>query len=163
MRTVVLNTGNKVAGKIRLRKGSSADNDWLFDLFRQTMREYIDQVWGWNEMFQREAFLTHLPGKAFQILELDGAKVGGYQLKDKSDHLWLEMILLYPALQRQGYGSLMLEQMKRDAVRAGLPLRLACLRCNPAWEFYQKQEFRIYDEDVNSFMMVWLPRQGGPA
>ena len=147
---------------LRMRRGSGDDNDWLFELFRRTMREYIEQAWGWDEMFQREAFLTHLPGKSFQILELDKRPVGGYQIKNKEQHLWLEMILVDPEYQRQGHGSFMLELIRQRAEEAGLPVKLACLRCNPACRFYLRRGFSTYDEDPNSLMMAWQP-ESNPA
>lgn len=146
---------------LRLRKGSIEDNEWLFALFRLTMREYIEQAWGWEELFQREAFHTHLPGRNFQVLEIDRQPVGGFHLKSKPGHLWLEMILVEPDLQRQGHGSFMLEMVKQRATEADLPVQLACLRCNPACEFYLQHGFATYDQDQHSLMMQWSPARIG--
>ena len=37
-----------------LRTGRKDDEDWLFQLFSSTMQDYIDDAWGWDELFQRE-------------------------------------------------------------------------------------------------------------
>ena len=32
-----------------LRPASAHDRDFLFDLHRATMKEYVDATWGWND------------------------------------------------------------------------------------------------------------------
>ena len=54
-----------------MRRGSNQDEDWLFELFRSTMQNHIDKAWGWDELLQREGFVTTLPAKQFQILQSD--------------------------------------------------------------------------------------------
>ncbi|MFM1896458.1 MAG: hypothetical protein RLZZ385_1532 [Pseudomonadota bacterium] len=140
---------------LRLRKGAPHDDEWLFELFRDTMRDYIHQAWGWDEIFQREAFSTNLPGKHFHILEVDQRKTGAYSVFRKPDHLWLELILIEPAQQRAGHGSFLLETVKQQALRDRLPLKLTCLKCNPAAEFYRKREFVTTHDDPKRFHMEW--------
>lgn len=138
-----------------LKPGRSSDTQWLFELFRATNRDYIDSTWGWDELLQREAFFTNLPGTQFRILEFNGKSVGGYHLANKQDHLWLEMILVDPACQRQGLGTLMMNELKERARAVGLPVRLSVLRANPALHFYTAQGFETVTEDQFSLKMQW--------
>ena len=139
----------------RLRKGSRQDDDWLYQLFRGTMQEYIRQAWGWDEIFQREAFATNLPGKSFHILEVDHKRAGACSVFRKTDHLWLELILIEPQWQRKGHGTMLLETVKQLAREEDLPIKLTCLKCNPAVAFYLKQDFVTYDEDARRLYMEW--------
>jgi len=141
----------------RIRPGHNDDTDWLYRLFRQTNRDFIETTWGWDELLQREAFFTNLPGNQFRILELDGDPAGGYHLARKSDphQLWLEMILVKPDLQRRGYGTLMMQHIKDQARVLKLPVRLKVLRSNPALLFYRQQQFTSVQADVNSLKMEW--------
>lgn len=140
---------------IFLRKGDSADEEWLFNLFRQTMQHYIDSAWGWEELLQREGFTTSLPARGFQVMEVDGTRVGSYHLTEKPDHLLLDMILVEPGLQRRGYGSLLMEQVKQTGAEANKPISLSVLKTNPAVQFHLLCGFEQTEEDEYSLKMAW--------
>jgi hypothetical protein len=131
---------------LKLRKGLSSDDEWLFDLFRASMRDYIDVAWGWDELFQREGFKTNLPGSGFKILSLEGERIGGYHMQKKADHFWL--------------GALMMQDIMSQAIAVDIPVRLSVLINNPAKDFYLKYGFTIYAKDDHSIKMVWsVPSQ----
>ncbi|MCP5349199.1 MAG: GNAT family N-acetyltransferase [Gammaproteobacteria bacterium] len=138
-----------------IRTGNNADTEWLYQLFRDTNRGFIDLTWGWEELLQREAFYANLPGSQFRVLSLDGNGIGGYHLARKADHLWLEMILVKPQFQRRGYGTLMMNEIGKQALEAQLPVRLNVLRINPARHFYLAQGFRTITEAKGSMKMEW--------
>ncbi|MEX0965171.1 MAG: GNAT family N-acetyltransferase [Pseudohongiellaceae bacterium] len=138
-----------------MRRGSSQDEDWLFELFRATMQNYIDKAWGWDELFQREGFVTTLPAKQFQILESEGQAIASYHLSEKSEHLYLDMILVVPQKQRQGYGSRMLEQIKMQSRAQNKPIELSVLKTNPAVTFHAQAGFHLIHEDEHSCRMRW--------
>ena len=99
-----------------LRTGRKDDEDWLFQLFSSTMQDYIDDAWGWDELFQREGFITSLPANKFQVLEFAGKAVGSYHLSDRETHFLLDMIMVIPEQQRKGYGKLMMKQIRRPSI-----------------------------------------------
>ncbi len=119
------------------------------------MHDFINAAWGWNELFQREGFRTNLPGKGFKILDQNEERVGGYHLQKKSDHFWLEMILVRPEMQKKGYGALMMQDILSRAVSNDKPIRLSVLKNNPAKDFYLKYGFIIYAKDDHSCKMLW--------
>jgi len=134
----------------------------LFQLFRTTMQDYIDRAWGWEELLQREGFVTGLPAREFQILEVEvGIKevpVGCYHLSEKSDCLLLDMIMVEPQWQGQGYGRLMMERIQQISSGSRLPLRLRVLQTNPAVKFYQRFDFCEAGRDQHSLEMTWRAR-----
>lgn len=140
---------------MQIRRGSSADEDWLFTLFRNTMRHYIDSAWGWDELLQREGFATTLPARDFQILFSAGRPVACYHLKEKSDHLLLEMIMVEPAEQRKGFGHTMMAQIKTQARRQDKSICLSVLKTNPALRFHLAEGFETAEEDEHSLKMRW--------
>ena len=140
-----------------IRKGTLADTEWLYSLFRDTNKELIEQSWGWDERLQREAFETILPGDRFTILESNGAAVGGYHIEIKPEHIWLELIIVEPGHQNQGLGSHLLDQIKENSKREGLPIKLSVLRINPASTFYSNRGFSTESEDEHSLKLIWRP------
>lgn len=139
------------------RRGHAEDQDWLFQLFRTTMQDFIDQAWGWEELLQREGFATSLPAREFQIIEATGTAVASYHLTRNSDHLLLDMIMVEPSRQRQGYGRMMMAAIKAEARNAQLPVRLSVLQTNPAIGFHEHEGFIEYSRDQHSLQMIWVP------
>ena len=140
---------------MEMRRGVIDDQDWLFELFRHTMQNYIDKAWGWDELLQREGFITSLPARNFQILISADQRVGSYHLTEKSDILLLDMILIAPPFQRQGYGRYLMERIKDRSRASAKPVHLSVLKTNPAVQFHLASGFSMHAEDSHSYHMVW--------
>lgn len=141
--------------EIIIRQGEETDQDWLYQMFRTTLHNYIDDAWGWDELLQREGFLTSLPAKQFQVLEVDKVKTGSFHITEHPDHLVLDMILVEPPKQRNGYGSLLMESVKDLSVKTLKPIHLSVLKSNPAIEFHVLEGFSTLEEDEHSLKMIW--------
>ncbi len=139
------------------RNGTREDQDWLYQLFRDTMQEYIDAAWGWDELFQQEGFATSLPARRFIILENDGQRLGCYHLSEKPDHLLLDMMLVPAENQGKGFGRFMMERIKERASIEELPVHLSVLQSNPAVNFYLALGFTEFDRDEHSLKLGWVP------
>ncbi len=140
---------------LSLRRGLSADEDWLFNLFRSTMQNYIDTAWGWDELLQHEGFTTSLPAKNFQVLDCNSERVGSYHLTDKGDFLLLDMILVEPQMQRRGFGRFMMRQIQECSQAGQKPIELSVLKTNPAIAFHCAVGFTQIEEDKHSVKMRW--------
>ena len=148
-----------MADSIIMRRGTHDDEEWLFQLFRQTMQDYIDRAWGWQELLQREGFVTSLPSAGFQILEVNSNPVGSYHITDKKDRLELDMLLVEPLQQRRGYGTLMINQAKDHARQSQKPILLSVLKSNPALQFHLNSGFIQTAADEHSVRMCWQQAQ----
>lgn len=136
-----------------IRRGRTSDEAWLFQLFKKTMQDYIDAAWGWEEILQKEGFTTSLPARNFTILELNQQAIACMHLSSKSDHYFLDMILVEPAYQRRGFGSKLFEIAREQARKTELPIQLSVLKTNPAVKFHQHIGFTVIDEDDHSYKM----------
>lgn len=142
------------------RKAEIVEMDWAYQLFKSGMQEFIAETWGWNELFQRHSFQVNLPASSFIIASLNNEDIGGYCLKNKTDHLYLEMLLLTPQKQRQGLGTQMMQHVMMQAKQQGLPVQLRVLKNNPAHHFYRKLGFTVYAEDNFRYKMSSAPMAG---
>lgn len=140
---------------IAMRQGELADMDWLYQTFKRTMQGFIAQTWGWDELLQEHSFYENLPAKSFTIATLPGGDVGALNVREKADHLWLEMVLVLPDYQGRGIGRHMLEHAQRQASKAQKPLRLSVLKLNPAHDFYAHMGFEQSSFDQYSYKMQW--------
>lgn len=137
------------------RQGVRQDGEWLFQLFRRTMRAYIDKTWGWDELLQKQGFYESLPAHEFKILLLENKDVGAYHLDCKDDHFFLNMIFLEPHFQKQGHGKLMINSLKQLAKDSKVPLKLSVLKTNPSSNFYEHLGFQAVGDDEHSLHYVW--------
>ncbi|TFH75851.1 N-acetyltransferase [Gammaproteobacteria bacterium LSUCC0112] len=133
--------------QLSFRKAEIEEMDWAYLLFKEGLQQYIAQTWGWNELFQRHSFLANLPASSFVIITRNSEDVGGYCLKHKTDHLYLEMLLLTAPAQRQGIGTHVMNLLIDQANHEDLPIRLSVLRNNPAHLFYRRLGFDVVAED----------------
>ena len=154
------NTG-KTLTDIQLRLAQETDMRWLYESFKRTMQLYIQKTWGWDELLQHHSFHDNLPARSFIIASVAGGDVGALNLREKTDHLWLEMLLVPPEHQGQGIGRHLLEYAQDMARRVNKPLRLSVLKLNPAQEFYRHMGFTAAEEDRWSLRMLWRPPQHG--
>ena len=143
------------------RRGTAGDEQWLFELFRTTMQHHIDAAWGWEELLQHEGFITSLPPRGFWVLEFRCETIGSYHLSSKPnsspDHLVLDMIMVEPAFQNQGFGSLMMSHIQEAGREAGLPIQLNVLKTNPAVGFHRRFGFTEQSTEQHSLIMIWSP------
>ncbi len=140
---------------LTFRKAKKADMEWAYETFRTTMKGYIEETWGWDELFQQHGFAENLPSSSFTIVALNGIDIGAYSMLEKADHLWLEMLLILPEHQNQGLGSLIVRSLQIESSLKEKPLRLSVLKVNPALEFYKRLDFRTSNEDTWSYKLTW--------
>lgn len=140
---------------IRYRQAEQADMPWAWQLFKTGMRPYIEQTWGWDELFQRHAFMANLPPSSFTIIVHEAQDVGGYCVKREADHLYLDTLLIAPEWQYRGLGSHVVRHIQQQALEEEQPLYLRVLKCNPVSRFYQRLGFEIFDEDPQRYYLRW--------
>lgn len=144
---------------LNYRKAKAREMDWAYQIFKTGMQSYITRTWGWNELFQEHSFFDNLPASSFIIASVDipdqgRTDIGGYCLKQKQDHLYLEMLLIEPSWQRQGYGTAIMTDVMQQAAKLNSPVRLSVLKINPALHFYHQLGFVVETEDEIRYRMI---------
>jgi ribosomal protein S18 acetylase RimI-like enzyme len=140
------------------RKAETREMDWVYQLFKSCLQEYISATWGWDELFQRHSFDENIPAAGFVIASSNGIDIGGYSLQKKDGYLYLEMLLIAPAWQRRGLGRVIMQHLLELSTQHQKPLRLSVLKTNPASEFYTRLGLGTESEDQYRYRMVWYPR-----
>ena len=119
------------------------------------MKPCIEATWGWNEDFQVSGFSLNLAPSTFRIIIIDDQDIGGFCLKEKNDHFYLEIILINSIHQKKGIGKSVMNHMMGIAKNKNLPLKLSVIKKNIVKEFYEKLGFLQYDEDDEFYRMEW--------
>lgn len=124
--------------QIRIRPATSEDLDLVYDIKRETLREYVEQTWGWNEEWQQAFHASHFRPEDTKIIVVDKVEIGTVVIKQGDDSVWLESLYILPQYQNRGIGSHFIKQAIATASNAQLPLRLKVLTVNPARKLYQR-------------------------
>jgi GNAT superfamily N-acetyltransferase len=135
------------------RPAKREDEMFLYACYKQTMLEYVEQTWGWNEEFQRASFIEHLPWQRFQIITIGSIAVGGACISESDSCIDLEMIIIDRRFQRMGIGSDFLTDLLRRARKTQRPVALRVLKVNPARWLYQRLGFVVVGEDAELIEM----------
>lgn len=142
------------ADTITLRTACQDDNEFVYHVKRASMREYIEQTWGWDEQFQRKLHERRFESQEFQVVSVDAEDVGIMSVALEPDCVFLNQIYILPEHQGQGIGEQCMRTVFERATRSNLPVKLRVLRVNlRAAAFYERLGFTITDETGTHFLM----------
>ncbi|MFZ0218390.1 MAG: GNAT family N-acetyltransferase, partial [Candidatus Dormiibacterota bacterium] len=111
-----------------LRPITKAEFEWGYALHRETLREYVEPMWGWDEVVQQRLFANSFDLDGRKVIEVDGEPVGVLQVDERPDELFLVLIELRPDWQNRGLGTAILRSLLGRAEGLQRPLTLHVLR-----------------------------------
>ncbi|WP_367874070.1 GNAT family N-acetyltransferase [Luteolibacter sp. Populi] len=149
---LLMEWGKLPAGLLR-RAATDADLGFLWELHVLTMRDYVEQTWGWESLWQEENFRKFFDFTVMEILEVDGEPVGAISVEDQEDRLYLRNIEIHPAWQNRGIGTVLVTEFIELARAKSLPARLQVLKVNPARRLYERMGFELCGETETHFLM----------
>ncbi|HEY1784246.1 MAG TPA: GNAT family N-acetyltransferase [Pirellulales bacterium] len=138
-----------------MRGATEADADFLYDLNRQTMRDYVCQTWGdWDETFQTRLFAEKFVPAENQIIVLGDQPIGLLSVQRSPEHIFVRALEIAPAWQRGGVGTAIMVQLLAEAREHGMPLELQVLKVNAdARRLYERLGFHQTGETATHVQM----------
>jgi len=108
------------------------------------MRDVIEQVWGWDEAWQRANFQQRLEGLSVSIIVAGSRAVGSLWLEQKPDSLYIHDLQVAPPRQGKGIGTAVIEMVIEQGAGRGLPIVLSVVSANPrARDLYERLGFTV--------------------
>jgi ribosomal protein S18 acetylase RimI-like enzyme len=99
------------------------------------------------------------PHSVTSVIEVAGECVGRLRIVRDGKRLELSGIQLLPRVQGRGIGTGIIEDLKSEAARRGVPLELSVEHDNPrARALYERLGFVKVDEDDNEARFRWRPQ-----
>jgi ribosomal protein S18 acetylase RimI-like enzyme len=134
------------------------DEEFLYQLHKATMRDYVEETWGrWDEEWQRVYFHEHQPVQERLILQLDGKDIGVISVQERTEELFLRILEILPAYQRRGIGSIVVRDLLNRAAAQGKAVALKVLKANrSARSLYQRLGFGVTGETDTHYVMEWI-------
>ncbi|HTW64020.1 MAG TPA: GNAT family N-acetyltransferase [Bryobacteraceae bacterium] len=148
--------------RIGVRSCTFEDREFLWWLHRETMREYVDKTWGWDETFQRSKFDQNFDPLPLLIIQKDSEPIGYICVGRPGDEIFLAAIEIVPAEQNQGIASQLINEILDEADRSQLPVNLQVLKVNPARRLYERLGFRCTGDSPTHYLMRREPASADP-
>ncbi len=137
---------------------SESDREFLYELHCGTMREVIEQTWGWDEAWQRADFDRRFAEYTVSIIEAGGRTAGGLLLEWTPDSLYIELQVL-PELQGRGIGTAVVQNVIEQGASRGVPVMLSVVPASPrAKRLYERLGFEVAEVGTPFILMQHNPR-----
>jgi ribosomal protein S18 acetylase RimI-like enzyme len=140
--------------KIVFEKAKCEDFERLFGLYKGGLRRFIDEIWGWDENWQRDDFKKYFHPRNIYIVLYD-RRLAGYIQVDKDQDKWhIRMMVVSEELQGNGLGTLMLKKIIDESNAEKKVLTLSVFKINnKAQNLYKKMNFQEILSNENSIIM----------
>ena len=127
-----------------LRAASEQDREFLYALHCSTMRDVIEQTWGWDDTWQRVDFQKRFDMYTVSIIEAGYRSVGSLWLEQRPDSLYIHDLEIEPASQDRGIGTAVIGMVIEQGAGRGMPIVLSVVPANPrAMSLYERLGFRV--------------------
>ena len=143
--------------ELSFRKAHTSDSEFVFTVKKAAFREYVEQVWGWDDNYQRELHNRRFASQDLRIIQFRGTDVGFMATSSTPDTLKVNQLFILPEYQRKGIGSACMTRIVDDASLEGKSVALQVLKVNTRGiAFYQRLGFAIVSESATHFQMEKL-------
>jgi ribosomal protein S18 acetylase RimI-like enzyme len=138
---------------IRYRNATEKDINFLYTLHVAAMKEYVDQVWGWDDGYQESLFRRNYVPAKIRIVLYNGREIGLLSVEEREDDVFLRTIEIHPEFQGKGLGTAIIKEIIADGAQKMKPIVLQVLTVNPARQLYERLGFAIIEETNIHYMM----------
>jgi ribosomal protein S18 acetylase RimI-like enzyme len=129
---------------LQVRPATDQDAPFLVKLACEAYRDVVTRQFGaWREDEQAARFAVKVAELPFALGELSSQPVAAVSASIRTDHVFLNELLVLPAFQNRGFGTQLLEREIARARQHGLPVRLHTLRQNRALRLFERHGFVV--------------------
>lgn len=150
---------------IAFRPATADDFAFFFQLHKDTLGPYVEQVWGWDDEDQRAYLQRTIDYDDTQVIVVDGTDAGRLKVERRPQEIYLGLIEIAPPHQGRGVGTQIVRSVLDDAFADGKRVCLNVLRVNTsAYRLYRRLGFAQTAATEIRFQMVAEPppRRHGP-
>ena len=144
------------AQRLSRRPASASDEPFARQTHHAAYHDVVVAQFGaWDKALQDAFFDRGWYPADHEILLMDGQPCGYLKIRELSEVIHLDKLVIDPRFQNQGVGTAVLRQLKARAAAKGVPLRLQTHLQNRALGLYEREGFRRYGETATHVLMEW--------
>jgi len=91
-------------GVIDFRPATADDFAFFFQLYKDTLGPYVDQVWGWRDEEQLTYLQRTIDYAATRVIVVDGVDAGRLKVERRQQRIYISLIEIAPSHQGRGIG-----------------------------------------------------------
>ncbi len=137
--------------EIKLVQATEDDYVRMYKIKEDSIKPYVEKVWGWDEDFQIEFLRKNTPFEEVEFILFNGETIGFLQLKETIKGIFIQSLFIIKAFQQKGIGTYLLKRI----INNGKLLSLEVLKNNKiAFDLYKKMGFVVLKEDDLKYYLI---------
>jgi ribosomal protein S18 acetylase RimI-like enzyme len=139
---------------ISYRQANEHDLDLAFRIKENSLRPYIEQIWGWDAAVQSAFHKKQFNPKQIKIILHNNKEVGLVDVEESIDTFYIANVLIEQAFQGQGIGRKVIEDIIEKARKENKKIELQVFKINTrAKKLYQALGFTVTGETELHYQM----------
>jgi ribosomal protein S18 acetylase RimI-like enzyme len=141
---------------ISYRQADEHDFDLTLKIKSYSLRQYVEQIWGWDENVQLEYHRKQFNPKQIKIILDNNKEVGLVDVEETLDTFFIANVLIEPIYQGQGIGRKVIEDIIMEAIKEKKKIELQVFKINTrAKKLYEKLDFIVTGETDLHYQMSY--------
>lgn len=122
--------------------------DEAFNLYKSSLHQVIENVFGWNDSFQRNRFETQYKLEWFNWIEMESKRIGYICYFKSEAELHISLLIIFNEFQSKGYGRIIMNKIEQYAFKQNKKVTLSSFKENVgAVKFYKSMGYLVTNED----------------
>jgi ribosomal protein S18 acetylase RimI-like enzyme len=148
---------------ILYRQANENDFDLTLKIKTLSLREYIEQIWGWDDTVQLEYHRKQFKPEQIKIILDNNKEVGFIDVDETTYAFFIVNVLIEQTFQGQGIGRKVIEDIIRKAIKENKKIELQVFKINiRAKKLYEELGFIVTGETGLHYQMSYsVPHMEG--
>ena len=137
-----------------LRKATINDSDFFYQVKKTVLKDYIEQIWGWDEDFQIQFHKENFHVAETQIIIVEENNAGTVEVKEDAERVFISSLYILPQYQNKGIGKAICNDYISKAAGQKKRIELEVLKLNVnAQRLYKSLGFTLTEGDDTKYFM----------
>jgi len=140
--------------RLKSRKAIESDFEATYLIKSNSLKPYIEIIWGWDESFQKRVHKENFSKENIDLIIFDEKEIGYLAMKESDEDIYIENILIDNRFQNLGIGTKIMKSIINKADSQKKAILLQVLKINvKAKRFYTNLGFNEISEKEYHIVM----------
>jgi len=141
---------------ISYRQAEENDFNLTLKIKSRSLRQYIEQIWGWDDQAQLVYHKKQFNPKHLKIILYNNSEVGLIDMEETIDTFYIANILVDQHFQGQGIGKSVMQDTIKEAIKQNKKIELQVFKINSrAKKLYENLGFSVTGETDLHYKMSY--------
>ena len=137
-----------------LKQATENDSAFFYMVKKTVLKDYIENIWGWDEQFQLQFHQENYHPALTQIILYTNVAIGTVEIKEDDESIFISSLYILPEYQGKGIGTTIIRNYisKADTLKKRVALEVLKLNTG-AQKLYKKLGFTLTERDDTKYFM----------